>query len=198
MKLIKTSIVGVIICVSCFAGIVNAATAPDYPSCLNPVGTVKAQYDTGIHGIVGDNKSYQGKDIVYSTSEIGYMQCFCADNGHGIQTNWWKVPYLSKEEIDSYVQKGWIFVPDGTAWGLTDDPYLAKNIVYSCKNNGGSGGSSSSSSSSTSSSSSSQSIGGQVLALASTGNIVFIYSIAFAGIALMAAGIVVSRKSNKN
>jgi len=155
---------------------VLAAGAPGYPSCVNPVGSLKASYSSGVHGIPGDQGRFEGEDKVYTTSDIGYMQCFCDTYGRGIQTNWWKIPHLSADEIKSYEKDGWIFISNGQAWGLTNDPYLAKNIEYNC---GGVGG-------------------GEVLSYAGTGNITFIYSVAFFGVALLSSGVMMKLRSKKN
>ncbi len=79
----------------------------------------------------------------------------------------------SQNEIDELKNDGWIFIPNGAAWGLAEAPYLAKNIQYSCVagsggTNGGDGGSSSGGSNGSSSSSSSNPVSqgvGQILAL---------------------------------
>ncbi len=51
---------------------------------------------------------------------------------------------MSVEDIQNFVGQGWIYVPDGSAWGLADAPFLAFNSSFSC--GGGSGGGESSSS----------------------------------------------------
>lgn len=159
-----------------------ASNEPSFPSCLNPQGTLKVKYDNGTHGIVGDSKTYTGHDEVYTVSDNSLIQCFCPDNGDGIQTNWWKTDDFGVDEIKKYQDLGWIFVPNGEHWGLSDSQYMAKNYTYSCLND-----------------SKGDELGiEQVLALASTGNIVFIYGTAIFGLGLVAAGIVAQRKNNKN
>lgn len=149
-------------------------------TCLNPLGTMKADYASGNHGIVGDTSVHTGHDTVYSLGAGNAMQCFCKDDGQGIQTDWKKAGELSGDQIKVLESQGWTYIPDGSAWGLDQGPYLAKNTSYNCKpsNNGGGGGSSSSSSSSSSSNSDSKVLGASaVLGLANTGNIVFIYAV---------------------
>jgi len=108
-------------------------TIPSFPRCLAPQGTQKVFYPTGIHGIPGNTGTYTGSDTVYILSEETLMQCFCPTNGAGIQSNWWNVSNLSLNQIDEMVGLGWIFVPNGTAWGLQEAPYLVKNEAYQCK-----------------------------------------------------------------
>lgn len=105
---------------------------PTFPSCLNPQGSVLASYSTGLHGVAGSTNQYQGQDNVYQLSAGNNMQCLCPDNGEGIQTNWWEVSGMSQSEIASYESQGWIYIPTGSAWGLSDAAYLAQNVTYSC------------------------------------------------------------------
>ena len=118
---------------------VQAISAPNFPSCTNPSGTVKVSYSSGIHGIPGDQGQYVGSDIVYTISNSTLVQCFCAASGSGIQTNWWKQDSLTQDQIDQLVKLGWIFVPDGSTWGLDPVPYLAQNTNFNC-GGGGNGG----------------------------------------------------------
>jgi hypothetical protein len=106
---------------------------PDFPSCSSPNGTLKVSYTEGTHGIVG-NGSFVGSDAVYIVGDSNLLQCFCAANGSGIQTNWWKVKSLSSDQIKTLQADGWIYVPTGLVWGLDDAAYFAKNISYSCGN----------------------------------------------------------------
>ncbi|HRN70411.1 MAG TPA: hypothetical protein PLS49_04445 [Candidatus Woesebacteria bacterium] len=182
---------------------VNAVTIPTFPSCLNPQGELKVQYSNGTHGVPGDTTTYVGHDTVYKLTENTFTQCLCPQNGNAIQTNWWNVKNVEQEEIDSLVSQGWIFVPSGSVWGLEEDPYLAKNMKYSCIGGKGGGGSNSSNSNSSDSnnSSSSEGQGGgetssaytQVLSLASTGNIITVYLLLITGISLLISGIYIQR-----
>lgn len=112
---------------------------PNFPSCSSPTGTLKVSYSSGTHGIVGDG-SFVGSDAVYIVGDSNLLQCFCAANGSGIQTNWWKVGSLSPEQIKSLQADGWIYVPTGLAWGLDDTAYFAKNIAFTCGGGSSSGG----------------------------------------------------------
>lgn len=104
---------------------------PDFPACSSPNGTLKVNYVSGTHGIVG-NGSFVGSDAVYIVGDSNLIQCFCAADSSGIQTNWWKVGSLDSEQIKQLQDQGWIYVPTGLAWGLDDVPYFARNIAYSC------------------------------------------------------------------
>lgn len=163
---------------------VTSAHAQNSVSCLNPSGTISADYPTGTHGIIGNTTSYTGHDTVYTLSDGNTMQCLCIDNGQGVQTNWQNASQLSEDQIKVLESQGWIYVPSGASWGLDDIPYLAQNIDYNCRptdNNGGSSSNNSSSSSSNNSSSNNGQVLGasttNVLALANTGNILFIYTV---------------------
>lgn len=120
-----------------------AINIPDFPSCVSPTGTLKISYDTGVHGIVGNPNAMSGSDRVYLVGDSNLVQCFCATDGSGIQTNWWKQSSLTQDQIDQLQKDGWTFIPDGSAWGLENTAYLAKNANFSClpqnhnDNNGG-------------------------------------------------------------
>lgn len=107
-------------------------TKPNFPSCRTPQGELKVYYPEGVHGIPGNSSVFTGKDWVYILSEDTLTQCFCALDSSGIQTNWWKVSSLTIDEIDMLTSEGWIYVADGSLWGLDRAPYMAKNINYSC------------------------------------------------------------------
>lgn len=112
----------------------------DSVTCIAPTGSLKVSYDSGTHGIVGDSSNYSGSDKVYIISDSQLMQCFCPENGSGIQTDWKKVTSLSSDEAKILKSQGFIEVPSGQPWGLEDQPYMAKNLSYTCKssNPGGS------------------------------------------------------------
>lgn len=117
---------------------------PAFPSCVSPSGTLQVSYDTGVHGIVGDPSEHVGSDKVYLLGDSNLVQCFCSTNGAGIQTNWWRVSSLSQDQIDQLAKDGWTYIPDGSAWGLDQTAYMAKNTNFSCNgehhdNNGGGG-----------------------------------------------------------
>jgi hypothetical protein len=105
---------------------------PNFPSCTSPSGQVKVDYATGIHGIPGSNGEYVGSDIVYTVSDSQLTQCFCAVSGSGIQTDWWKLSSLNEEQIAYLKNLGWIYIADGSLWGLEASPYMAQNTQISC------------------------------------------------------------------
>lgn len=172
-----------------FVGVKNAyaTTTPTFPLCINAEGTLKVQYDNGTHGIVGRTENYNGSDAVYLTSGNNAMQCFCPENGQGVQTNWWKVSSLSDEEIQIKKNEGWLYVQNGAAWGLDDASYLAKNSDYSCKgtltSSSNTGGSSSGPSSVLTASTNA------ITQLASTGNLTIIISLIGFGITSFISGL---------
>lgn len=208
MKVLLSSLI-LIVLSQTLTPAVKAVDAPVFTSCVNPQGEVKANYESGTHGIAGRTGLYEGKDSVYRISENALTQCFCAVDGSGIQTNWWKIPALTESEIKVYESQGWIYIPNGSLWGLDNSPYLAKNSDYSCKSNGGSGGSnsdsgsnsgSSSSNSSGSNSGTSSSSGGigQVLGLASTGNSVFLLGTALTSGLSLLLGLIFKKRSTSS
>ena len=163
-----------------------AVTPPDFPSCLNPQGDVKISYESGTHGIVGNNQTYIGSDTVYTLPDNLLSQCFCSENGEGIQTNWWKVSSLTENEVQQLKNDGWFFVPNGTLWGLQEGSYMAKNSTYACRSQNGSvSGVSDSSAGSVLGAST----GGSVLGLASTGTIQAIMAFFSLGILLITSGL---------
>lgn len=119
-----------------FLGVVSsyASSVPSFPTCGNPSGQVIASYPDGTHGIPGDSNSYTGADSVYNVSSNQTLQCFCGGT-QGIQTNWWKVGNLSQHDISYWQSQGWVYIPDGSAWGLSATGYLAYNAAYTCSNN---------------------------------------------------------------
>lgn len=171
-----------------------AVTTPSFPSCVNPQGSLKVQYDNGTHGIVGRTATFTGSDKVYQLSgNDQLMQCFCPENGNGIQTNWWKVANLSESDIKMLTNDGWTYVADGSAWGLDNAPYVAKNSDYNCKpaNNA----TTNSSIASTPTSTVSNPVK-EVLNLASTGNTAFLYSLIALGSTSLLAGLLLKFKKS--
>jgi len=131
----KIFIVTFLIIISVFFStfqIVYGSQVPEFPLCSNPQGDLKVHYQSGTHGVVGDPNSYQGEDWVYALGSGNFLQCFCGDDGYGIQTDWWKIVDFSQSEIENYRESGWIYVPDGSLWDLDPSPYLARNSIYSC------------------------------------------------------------------
>lgn len=164
-------------------GTTQAYAEPTFPSCANVQGALKVENSSGVHGIAGRADTYTGSDKVYQIDANNLlMQCFCPENGNGIQTNWWKANHLSDDQIKVLKSQGWIYITEGTAWGLDSGPYLAKNSDYNCKPT------------TTSNNSSTNNVGSsspivQVLSLANTGNIIFIYTIAIAGLLSISTGL---------
>jgi len=152
---------------------------PDFPSCVNPQGSIIANYSSGTHGVPGIVTSFQGTDTVYAVTKEAIVQCLCPVNGEGVQTNWWKIPALSREEIESFKSQGWVFVPDGLVWGLNPTAFLARNANFSC------GGVSAAVTSV-----------GDVLGLAATGNIVTIYGLFFTGLLSLMVGYLLNRRNS--
>ncbi|OGK34610.1 hypothetical protein A3A93_00890 [Candidatus Roizmanbacteria bacterium RIFCSPLOWO2_01_FULL_38_12] len=152
---------------------IYAVIIPPFPSCINPTGELIAQFSDGIHGIPGDSNTYTGLDEVYKLTDFTVLQCLCPADGQGIQTNWWRVKELTEEEITTLRRSGWTFISDGSAWGLDNAPYVAKNLNYVCIGGvGGKGGGN-----------------GSVLGLASTGNIKKIFILSISSIFLILAGL---------
>lgn len=174
-----------------------ATDVPNFPTCLNPQGDLIVSYSNGVHGVPGDSASYTGSDAVYKISDNALTQCLCTVNGNGIQTNWWKISSLDDGQLNYLKSQGWIFIPNGQVWGLEDSSYMALNFDYNCQtpqsggnsNSGPSGGSSSSSNSSQSTSTA-----GQVLGLASTGNIVVLYAAFLLGFIFISLAMIFSKK----
>lgn len=158
---------------------------PNFPSCAAPSGSLIADYNSGTHGIVGSTSVYTGSDRVYQVTGDTLVQCFCAENGQGIQTNWWKASSLSQEQVQTLIAQGWYYIQDGDLWGLSADPYVAKNNTYSCLPSASNPPTTSTTSTGSSAGGGEgQSASGSVLGLAATGNtltliVVFTVSLAF-------------------
>jgi len=170
---------------SSLVGQVNAAvTVPGFPSCVNPQGALKVSYDNGSHAIIGMDGLRTGSDKVFKVSDYNQLiQCFCPENGNGIQTNWYAVDKLSIGDIEILQKEGYFYAPDGEDWGLADLPYIAKNYDYNCKPT----------SNSTPTPTPQTSVAG-VLALANTGNITFVYSLMLVGFASLLTGLLLRFK----
>lgn len=171
-----------------FAGSVLAAP-PAFPQCSAPTGELIASYESGTHGIPGDTSSHEGEDKVYKISSEQVMQCFCASDGKGIQSNWWRVSSLQEVDINSLLSDGWHYISSGEEWGLDEASYLVKNSEYTCKENGGGGTGGSGSVSGSAASTS-----GSVLGLAATGSAVTTYAYLVIGSILTLIGTFIRRK----
>ena len=112
-----------------------AVTTPTFATCIAPEGTVRANHNSGTHGIPGDTNTYFGKDTVYTISENSIIQCFCSSNGKGIQTNWLKAKQYSDDDLKILKSQGWIYISNGQIWGLENEAYVAKNEEFSCLGN---------------------------------------------------------------
>jgi hypothetical protein len=177
-----------------FASVAYAYETPTFPTCSNPSGDLKVNYETGEHAIVGESSLRSGSDSVYWLSNQNALQCFCPDQGMGIQTNWWKIVDLTQENIDGLTKQGWNFIASGRDWGLAADPYLTKNIDYTCNpggndNSNGTGGGGETLSSSTGT-------GGSVLGLAGTGDNAKYIGFLALGVSLALAGFSLRKRIN--
>ncbi len=152
---------------------VSAVNAPQFVGCENVSGTPSVSYSQGIHGVAGDTTTYTGSDEVYYLNSEQVVQCLCSDTAGGIQSNWWKVVDISFEEIQLFTRTGWVYIPNGSAWGLENSPYLVENKKFHCSARGGG----------TSSNSNGQVLGASVLA--ATGTQTILFSILVIGLILL-------------
>jgi LPXTG-motif cell wall-anchored protein len=157
---------------------VYAVNTPNFGSCVNPQGKVIASYKSGKHGIVGMNSEVSGSDSVYQSSNTGVTQCFCPEDGKGIQTNWYDVSNVPQKDIDILKKEGWTFFATGSKWGLKDVPYVAKNADYACNKTAVK-----------------KSKTTEVLKLASTGETQTIYTFLLSGAAFLIAGLILRKFS---
>ncbi len=155
----------------------QAVTAPNFPSCVNPSGSLIVNYSSGNHAIPGSSTSYSGTDKVYNLGDGNFLQCLCTVNSTGIQTGWWKVGSLTEEQLNELRADNWFLIPDGSLWGLDKNTYMAKNWSYSCNSSGSSDGQVQGTSTRF----------GQVLGLATTGTLPVIVSYLGLGIVLLLA-----------
>ena len=175
---------------------VSAQTVPSFPTCANPQGTVTASYSEGDHGVPGNTGTNTGSDTVFELSGDTTMQCFCADNGDGTQTNWWHAAFLTDEEVQILKNQGWIVVPNGELWGLAEGEWLTFSSPYACPaSNKSDNNSSDNNNSSGDVLGASTDPGGSVLGLASTGNIAMIYGLAGLGVLSLLAGFLLRKIS---
>jgi hypothetical protein len=109
--------VSLFLLVGCFASAKNIeAQTPTFPLCESQTTNGNPHYYTGLHQIAGDGL-LEGKDDVYGLGNSFYFQCFCSQDGRGIQTNW------------TPVQEGQEWGPD---WGLNETDYNYENREYNC------------------------------------------------------------------
>jgi hypothetical protein len=148
---------------------VSADTTFDFGSCVNPqISASQVNYGSS-HGVVGKSPRYSGVDKIYKFENGNVMQCLCPDAGKGIQTNWLKAEGYSEKDINVLKKQGWIYVATGSSWGLSDVPYMAKNIEYTCRE--------------------------ESKVLAATGVSVAIYGLVLAGVISLIAGLLLKRVS---
>jgi hypothetical protein len=132
-NIIISAVVGVTALFSPLASLAQAYEAPSFPSCSSPAGSVRASYNSGDHGIAGDNNKHAGSDVVYNVAGGNQvLQCFCGSDSNGVQTKWLKVTGLSDADRNDLLKDGWVFVANGSLWGLDSDPYMALNANYTC------------------------------------------------------------------
>jgi len=167
----------------------QSSAVPPQATCITPQGEKIASYQNGTHGIVGDSNNFVGRDDVYSLGEAGALQCFCATDGSGVETIWWSS--FPQDRVDELTASGWIFVPNGSLWGLAAKPYLAKNTRYLCSSDitGGVGGSSTTNQS------------GQILGastLAATGGKGVLLTLMFGSFSLLMFGLLLKFRFTKN
>ncbi len=161
-----------------------AITPPSFPSCSSPQGTLRVSYPDGTHGIVGSTATYTGNDREYVLSDSSLLQCFCSIDNQGIQTNWWKIPSLTDDDIRILKNQGWNYIANGALWGLDSDPYMALNVNYSCGGIGGPG----------------EVLGevtygfGQILGLAGTGDSTKLFSVFALSFVFLTAGFILRFK----
>lgn len=154
-------------------------TLPPFTRCNNPSGSAVADYSDGEHAIVGIAGLKTGSDKVFDQGSDNYTQCYCPASGEtGVKTDWLAAGSISKEDQNVLITQGWVYIANGADWGLSNQPYLAKNSEFSCAGGPGGGGGDSGGSSSGGSGGSSGSGGGQggggdvlgISTLAGTGN----------------------------
>ncbi|HSW96972.1 MAG TPA: LPXTG cell wall anchor domain-containing protein [Candidatus Saccharimonadales bacterium] len=108
---------------------------PTFPLCTNPQGSVIANWDTGSHAIAGQMSQVDGKDTVYKLDDAlnKVTQCYCPPTElNGIQTNWLQASNISEEEKQQLLNNGWVYIENGSSWGLANAPYLAQNMSFVC------------------------------------------------------------------
>lgn len=196
-KIFSSIAIALVVFFGCRPGVLAQTIAPSFPACANPSGTVRVSYPSGTHGIVGSQNAFSGADTVYDIGNGNHVQCFCADDGSGIQTNWWNVSSLSQEEIDILLTQGWTYIPNGAVWGLEEAPFLVQNNNYSCRGGGGStNGSSTSSGGGGGSVAGASNSVGSVLGLAATGGVIPMYFFGSLGTVSLALGFLLRRKKS--
>jgi hypothetical protein len=174
-----------------------AVTEPSFHSCENLTGNPLVQYSEGTHGVPGDSRTFTGSDEVFLVEDKFVVQCLCSNEAGGIQSNWWKFgDSLTETDVQVLVKSGWVYVPNGSLWGLDGAEYLVKNVGFSCGGRGGTdvpddNDDDHDDDDDSSSSSSSDGRGGMVLGastMAATGNAMIIFGMLVVGLLLLLVG----------
>src|SRR5579871_687717 len=127
-----------------------AQTTAVFPTCSNQLSSpLIANFSDGVHGIPGDTTTHSGRDQVYLLDNNNALQCFCDTSGNGTQSNWQNASGFTDADIKILENEGWIYIPDGSVWGLSSQPYLVLNSSYACLSGGTGGGTSNNSSQNT-------------------------------------------------
>lgn len=114
-----------------------------FSRCPMVNGSVVASYNDGWHWIPGISQLQWGKDVVYSIGNNNYIQCFSSlkqnssyhlqslwRTNRGTQTNWLSVSNMNSNTKQLLLQRGWMDISDGSAFGLPGGEYLAKNSTF--------------------------------------------------------------------
>jgi len=98
-----------------------AYESPAFPSCINT---------SGLQLVVTFGPNNEGS--LYKTSDDTFLRCYCTGDA-GLQTNLWRIPQLSSDELAYFQNDGWSVIPNGSDVGLDEGKYLTKNIEFNCK-----------------------------------------------------------------
>ena len=115
---------------------IDVPTPPDFPSCESVDGDGDwVHTGDGFHHIPGQEVAIEGSDDVYQLENQDFLQCLCAiDDSQTTQTVWWNITNagLTQDQIQSYLNDGWI-LENGGSWNLIQrNIYLTKNGKYLC------------------------------------------------------------------
>lgn len=168
----------------------SAYSVPDFGTCLNPQVSASQENTGSNHGVVGyTNQAFSGTDKIYSLADGNVMQCLCTNDGKGYQTNWLKATNISESDRKVLESKGWEYFADAGSWGLSG-AYLAKTNTYECV-----ACTPTPTTTPGPTATPTPTAKGEVLGLAPTGNITFIYGLIVAGATALIAGIILRRFS---
>jgi hypothetical protein len=110
--------------------------SPDYFKAFNP----NNEFEKWALSEVSETNEIPNGMEVFSLEGDNFTQCYCPTNGQiGIKTNWLAAGSISKEDQNVLITQGWVYILDGAGWGLSNQPYLAKNTEFSCNGGGGGG-----------------------------------------------------------